>query len=302
MGRSKEGYLWTKQQQVEGLETDSTFPSSPNIKPFYDAVVIGAGFAGLIAARDLSRDKNIRILVIEARDRIGGRTWTAQVFGESFEMGGTWVHWNQPHVYSELHRYDLHRNLKTSAGTAENERHYLKTNTRNLAEIAQEDFETVANEVAEKFFSIDGMDSRTLMPYPHDPHREPAPWKKYDHLSVRDRLDMLKDVSQDAKDIFEVNVSTFGSAPGSDIGFTEALRWFVLGGHSMAGVFELAGVYKLGKGGMTSFARAILDDFDGDIVLNTAVQSITQNSKSASVYCKDGREIHTGTVISTIPL
>ncbi|KAJ5647465.1 flavin-containing amine oxidase [Penicillium lividum] len=36
---------------------------------------------------------------------------------KEFEMGGVWVHWNQPHLYHELQRYDLHRHLKTSAGT-----------------------------------------------------------------------------------------------------------------------------------------------------------------------------------------
>lgn len=30
------------------------------------------------------------MLLLEARDRIGGRTWTLQVDGERFEIGGTW--------------------------------------------------------------------------------------------------------------------------------------------------------------------------------------------------------------------
>lgn len=61
----------------------------------YDVVVVGAGFAGLIAARDLSQRHNLKVLLIEARDRIGGRTWTAKVL-EDLEMGGAWVHWGQP--------------------------------------------------------------------------------------------------------------------------------------------------------------------------------------------------------------
>ena len=39
----------------------------------YDVIVIGAGFAGLRAARDL-KDAGKSVLVLEARDRIGGRT------------------------------------------------------------------------------------------------------------------------------------------------------------------------------------------------------------------------------------
>ena len=40
----------------------------------YDVVVVGAGFAGLTAARELSR-QGLTVHILEARDRIGGRTW-----------------------------------------------------------------------------------------------------------------------------------------------------------------------------------------------------------------------------------
>ena len=39
-----------------------------------DVVVIGGGFAGVTAARDLQK-RGFKVLVLEARDRLGGRTW-----------------------------------------------------------------------------------------------------------------------------------------------------------------------------------------------------------------------------------
>ena len=72
----------------------------------YDVIVIGAGFAGLTAARELSRAGR-RVLVLEARDRIGGRTWLDERMGMDLELGGTWVHWTQPHVWAELARYGI---------------------------------------------------------------------------------------------------------------------------------------------------------------------------------------------------
>lgn len=58
----------------------------------YDALVIGAGFAGLTAARDLAKDGK-RVLIVEARDRIGGRAWYRPFAdtGFSIELGGNWV-------------------------------------------------------------------------------------------------------------------------------------------------------------------------------------------------------------------
>ena len=71
-----------------------------------DTIVIGGGFAGLVAARELGR-RGYDVALLEARERLGGRTWLAPFGGTQVEMGGAFVHRTQPHVWAELTRYGL---------------------------------------------------------------------------------------------------------------------------------------------------------------------------------------------------
>jgi monoamine oxidase len=73
-----------------------------------DVIVAGAGFAGLRAARDLA-DAGRSVLVLEARDRPGGRTWTRPFAGSGppVEVGGSWFTPEHLEVPYELVRYGL---------------------------------------------------------------------------------------------------------------------------------------------------------------------------------------------------
>lgn len=55
-----------------------------------DCVIVGAGMAGLCAARALT-DRGIDCVVLEARDRVGGRTLSQAIGGDVFDLGGQWL-------------------------------------------------------------------------------------------------------------------------------------------------------------------------------------------------------------------
>lgn len=76
----------------------------------YDVIVVGAGFAGLRAARDLTA-AGLRVLLLEGGDRIGGRAYTraSQLFPSiQVEMGGTYLNrHHHPLLASEADRYGV---------------------------------------------------------------------------------------------------------------------------------------------------------------------------------------------------
>ena len=70
----------------------------------WDVVIIGAGVSGLSAACEL-RKSGLSILLLEARDHIGGRVWTRHEPGMSapIELGAEFIHGRVPETFELLH-------------------------------------------------------------------------------------------------------------------------------------------------------------------------------------------------------
>lgn len=64
-----------------------------------DVVIVGAGPSGLTAALELGKAGK-SVAVLEARDRVGGRTWTDTMDGHTIEIGGQWISPDQTALYS----------------------------------------------------------------------------------------------------------------------------------------------------------------------------------------------------------
>src|SRR4051794_35986727 len=59
--------------------------------PVDRVIVVGAGIAGLTVASALTR-AGVACVVLEARDRLGGRLHTIDLAGMPVDLGGSWIH------------------------------------------------------------------------------------------------------------------------------------------------------------------------------------------------------------------
>lgn len=254
----------------------------------YDVVVVGAGFAGLTAARELSRQGQ-SIQLVEARDRIGGRTWLDHRLGRDLEIGGTWVHWTQPYVWAELTRYGLE-----TTPSPEPERAFWWADGRR--------HEGGADELLGLIGQTNGefvRDSRRYFPEPFNPLARDD-FKAIDHVSVQERI-REQFPAGGPRDVLESFWALNFNGPLEDAALTQALRWVALTNGDWAVSFEACATYKI-VGGTAALADAILADAGTGVQYGFTVEAISEESGLVEVRSADGRTVRGRTAIVTVPL
>lgn len=253
----------------------------------FEAIVVGAGFAGVTAARELQA-RGRRTLLLEARDRIGGRTWTESFAGQRIEFGGAWVHWSQPHVWAELTRYGI-----AVVGDELPERVVLPTADGPRSLPVLEAFGQVT-ELLNRVFE----GAEHYFPRPYEPLLRADLLAGYDRLSLRDRLDQLR-LSPDEESWVTGLLSTELGGSSARGAVSMLAQWWALGGLAYQGYYSILNLRP--EGGMLTLLEAMLADGSPEIRLDSPVTAIHDEGGAVVVTTRAGERFTARSVVVAVP-
>jgi monoamine oxidase len=274
------------------LDAVATNESPSTASGDYDVIIIGGGFCGVTTAREC-RHAGYRVLLLEARNRLGGRTFTANFNGRPVDMGGTWVHWSQPHVWSEIRRSGLM--LRETSGAVA-DKLVVHTSKNDIVTLSNE---KVGAEVERTTAAYMG-NSREILPLPHDPFGSDE-YMKVDGISSRERLASLKGIGSLYRDILDGNFAGSGHNYTDKFAWIEMVRWYALSGHNFTDMNDMSARFHF-KDGTVALLNALLAEGKPEVRLGAPVRKVIQGETLITVVTNSGEEMRAKAVVSTIPL
>ena len=253
-----------------------------------DVIVIGAGLAGVTAARELGA-RGVDTIVLEARDRLGGRLFTEKRFGRYLELGGNWMHWTQPHVWAEVTRYGLEADRLARA-----EETFWYAN----GEVRKGDLPGFMELIDPGMEALVGTSSK-LIPRP-DQIADSEEFKEADQLTLQQALDAL-DLSDEERQANEAAWIGHCNGPLDQVGFSAALRWTAATSGAWKVMHEASSMYRL-KNGNDQLVNSIAGDIKGEIRLNSPVTKIEHDEAGVTVTVEGGQTLRARKAILTAPL
>jgi pseudooxynicotine dehydrogenase len=255
----------------------------------HDVIVVGGGFAGVTAAREAAL-RGRSVLLLEARERLGGRTWTADWDGLPIEYGGGWVHWHQPHTWSEITRAGLGVVLSEDAERAT----WFVGTERREGTIAERD--AIAERGWNRF--VEGV--RDALPNPHDPLLALDELARFDGLTIADRLTELE-LDAEEHDVLEAELESLAHAPLDDAGAVSVLRWHGLSGYSLALTQYTGGRVTLADG-TAALVHAIASGAAFEVRLATPVAAVRAGRDRVEVETREGVVLAASAAVVAVPL
>ncbi|MNZ40178.1 Pseudooxynicotine oxidase [compost metagenome] len=266
-------------------------PKNPDCD--YDVVVIGGGFAGVTAARD-SMKNGYKTVILEARNRLGGRTFSSEFAGHKIELGGTWIHWTQPFVWAEVQRYGL--KLKETPEPFVEEKQTIRIiHEGKPVEPKMEDLIAISQAVKSYFG-----DGKKVWERPYDAKHTWNDLLAIDPMSGADRFAQLK-LTPLQRTFVDGYVAGIAHTTSDRASYAEVLRWWSLPGWNMSAFVDALGRYSF-KDGTISLINAMIDEGKPEVRLSTPVAKVEEQGKRVLITTQKGETIRAAAVIVAVPM
>lgn len=257
----------------------------------YDVIVLGGGFAGVTAARDSCKN-GYSTLILESRNRLGGRTFTSEFEGHAVDLGGTWIHWSQPAVWAEKERYSLEI-IETPGFVPDR---MIANADGHPKEVSLEDYDAIVQAYL-KFTAH----AREIWERPYDVDYTLPRIVSVDDMSAADYIESLSLPAFESQMLASL-VATCAHNTSENMSYVEALRWFSCGSYNdFPGFLDTVGRFKF-RDGTQALLNAMLEDGGADVSLSSVVTRVEDTGQAVRVTTNDGMTRRARAVISTIPM
>lgn len=250
------------------------------MQPDADVIIIGAGVAGLTAARAITRT-GASVLVLEARERVGGRTLSQLVGGDVVDLGGQWVGPHQRHVLRMIEELGLRRFPQFHHGTKvmdlRGERRTYRGKMPALPLLSLLDLQR-------NIWRLDGLARRVPLESPYTAPKA----TEWDALTL-EAWKQRHIPSWGARAALDVATRAIFGAEPSELSFLHFLFYV----HSNGGLTPLTEIENGAQaeriqGGAQSIALRIAEALGPRVVLSAPVRAVLQEAQSVVVH-GDGR-------------
>ncbi len=258
-----------------------------------NCIVVGAGLAGLRAAERMV-EGGATVRVLEARDRVGGRTHRKRIGELDYDLGARWIGPTQDRMYALVERLGLttHRQHATGSKVLEL-RGKLSAYKRSIPPLS-------AMHSVELDRTIRRLDKLTARIDPTDPLADPHA-HRWDALTVE--VERQKILSKQVRGLVDALVRVvFGSEP-SELSLLHFLHTLRLGGGLMR-LWESEGGAHQDRlvGGMWQIAPAMAQELGDAVVTGVPVVRIHQDADGVRVLTPRGEHVADRVVVAMPPM